>query len=81
MGSWDGEDAGQGSSWQTKQSHICVRINWEEQLGSETDHTTQGPVWGNKAPKTSGCKNLWELWQLEKLPDTQESLLERPTGS
>ena len=19
-------------------SHICVRINWEEQLGSETDH-------------------------------------------
>ena len=24
------------------QSHICVQINREEQLGSETDHITQG---------------------------------------
>ena len=24
------------------QSHICMRINWEEQLGSETDRATQG---------------------------------------
>ena len=23
-------------------SHICVQINWEEQLGNETDLTTQG---------------------------------------
>ena len=46
MGSWDGEDAGQGSSWQTKQSHISVRINWEEQLGSETDCAIQGPSTG-----------------------------------
>ena len=39
-----------GSSWQTRQggglwtgwSHICMQINQEEQLGSETDHETQG---------------------------------------
>ena len=28
---------GQGSSWWTGWSHICVRINQEEQLESETD--------------------------------------------
>ena len=33
---------GQGSSWQSGHSHIPVWINREEQLGSETDHTTQG---------------------------------------
>ena len=27
----------QGSGWLSEQSHICVRINQEEQLGSETD--------------------------------------------
>ena len=31
----------QGSGLQTGQSHIRVQINWEEQLGSETDRTTQ----------------------------------------
>ena len=45
------EDSWQGSGWrtgrgnglQTGQSYICMQINWEEQLGSETDCTTQGP--------------------------------------
>ena len=32
----------QGGCWQTRWSHICIQINWEEQLGSKTDHTTQG---------------------------------------
>ena len=31
--------------------------------------------------KTSVCKNLWGLQQWEKLPVSQESSLERPTGS
>ena len=42
MGSWGGEDLLQGGSWQTGQSHICVQINEEEKLGSETDSKTQG---------------------------------------
>ena len=33
---------GRGSSWRNGWSHICMWINWEKQLGSETDHTTQG---------------------------------------
>ena len=33
---------GQGGSWQTGRSHICMPINQEEQLGTQTDHTTQG---------------------------------------
>ena len=32
----------QGGSWHTGQSHICVWINQEETLGSQTDHATQG---------------------------------------
>ena len=31
----------QGGSWQSGWSHICMRINREEQLGSETDLSTQ----------------------------------------
>ena len=46
MGSGGGEDAGQGSSWQTGWSHISVWINQEEQLGSKTDHATQGSIMG-----------------------------------
>jgi hypothetical protein len=37
MGSQGGEDTWQGSSWWARQSHICMWINWEEQLGSKTD--------------------------------------------
>ena len=42
MGSQGTEDAWQGSVWQTQQSHICMWINQEEQLGSKKDHATQG---------------------------------------
>ena len=42
MGSRDREEAQQGGSWQTRRSHIRVWINQEEQLGSQTDCTTQG---------------------------------------
>ena len=38
-GSWW---TGQGGGWQRGQSHICMQINQEEQLGSETDLATQG---------------------------------------
>ena len=55
MGSQGRDDARQGSGWW---SHICVQINWEEQLGSETDHTTQGSSEGRESLQTSGCKNL-----------------------
>ena len=53
--------SGISGRWQTGQSHICMWINWEEYLGSKTDHVTQSssvgkiPVWGNTV-KTSDCK-------------------------
>ena len=53
MGSRVGEDLRQGSGWQTGRSHISVWINWEEQLGGETDHTTQGSSTGEIKPQTS----------------------------
>ena len=56
-------------------------INQEEQLGSETDHATQGSSVGKGSLKTSDCKNLWGLRWPEKLPASQEGSLERPTGS
>ena len=37
MGSWGEEDKQKGGGWQTRQSHIHVQINWEEQLGRERD--------------------------------------------
>ena len=40
-GSWGGGDSLQGGSWRTRWSHIYMRINLEEQLGSEIDCTTQ----------------------------------------
>ena len=39
---WLENQDGRGDSWQTGWSHTRMRINWEEQLGSKTDHTTQG---------------------------------------
>ena len=42
MGSWGRKDALQGGGWWTRWSHIYVRINWKEQLGSETHYATQG---------------------------------------
>ena len=44
---------GQGGNWQ---SHICVQINQEEQLGSEIDYATQGSCVGKESLKTSSCK-------------------------
>ena len=46
MGSGGREDSLQGSGWRTEQSHICVWINLEEQLGRETDRTTWGSTTG-----------------------------------
>ena len=65
MGSQGGKEAQQGRDWQ----------------GSETDHSTQGSSVGKESLKISGYKNLWGLQWREKLPASQESLLERPTGS
>ena len=48
---WGRDDLWQGGSWQTRWSHICVQINWEEQLGSQTDCATQGSEQENKASK------------------------------
>ena len=43
---WGGQGSGwqtwQGGRWPTGWSHIQVQINWEDQLGSETDHETHG---------------------------------------
>ena len=46
MGSLDREDSWQVGSWQSGWSHIRLGINLEEQLGSETDHATQGSSTG-----------------------------------
>ena len=54
VGQSGGEDSKQGGSWRTRQggslqtgqSHICVQINQEEQLGTETGRTTQGSSTG-----------------------------------
>ena len=71
----------QGSGWQSEQPHICVQINQEEQLGSETDCATQVSTVGKYSLKTYDWKNLWGLRQREKLPALQESSLERSTRS
>ena len=42
----DGWKTGAGHSWQSGQSHICVWINWEKELGTETDYETQGTSLG-----------------------------------
>ena len=52
--SWDRQDTWQGSSRRTGESHICLLINREEQLGSETDCATQGSRAGKRKPH-----NLW----------------------
>ena len=41
MGSRVREDAWQGGGWWTGRSHIPVRINQEEQLGSEIDRASK----------------------------------------
>ena len=51
--------------------HLCA--------GTETTQP-RVPTWGNKASKPLTEKNLWGLRQQEKLPASQESSLETPTG-
>ena len=63
MVSWDGEDSWQGGGWSPTVDKVaagrlggptfCMWINQEEQLGSKTDHTTQGSSMGNENLKTS----------------------------
>ena len=79
-GSWGGEDAWQGSRWQTSWSYMHVRMNEEKQLGSKQTMQPSIPVWGNKASKPLAVKTCG-VQQREKLPASLESLLEEPTGS
>ena len=72
MGSWGRDDAQQGGGRHSRWSHICVLITQEEQLGSKTDHTTQGSSVGKASLKTSGYKMLCGLQWWEKLPASQE---------
>ena len=48
-GQLGGEDSRQSGGLQTGWSHIHVQINWEEQLGSETNPQPRFPAQGNKA--------------------------------
>ena len=61
-GSQGGEDAWKGSGWWTRRSHICMQINWEEQLGSETDHATQGSRAGGKKATKALAVKPWLVW-------------------
>ena len=87
MGSWGREDAWQGGSWRTGQGRQWLAVlhlhvdNPEGITGEQTDCATQGSSVGIQSLKTSGYKNLWGLGWQEKLPASQESSLERPTGS
>ena len=59
MGSQGGEDALQSSDCRTMVdwwTHICVRINQEEQLGGKTDLATQGSSMGKGSLKISCYK-------------------------
>ena len=53
-GSRGREDSQQGGGWWSRRSHIRVQINWEEQLGSETDCATQG-----SSPGKLNSQKLW----------------------
>ena len=58
--------------------HLCTDKPGE-QLGRETDNTTQVSSVGKESLKTYSCKNLWGLQRQEKLPASQERSSERPT--
>ena len=75
-----------GSNWHTGDGKAVLvdqalpyflRINQEEELGSETDHPTQGSSVGKQTSRPLMGKNLYGLWRWEKLPASQESLSER----
>ena len=79
MGSQGKEDKQQGSGgwW----SHIHVLITRRNNWGVRQTTQPRVPAQEKKSFKTSDYKNLWGLWWWEKLPASQESSLERPTGS
>ena len=81
-GSQGGEDSRQGCSWQSGQSHICVQINREEQLGSQTGCTTQGSIQQREIkPQILWMKKPVGVTVVGEHPVSQASSLERPTGS
>ena len=58
MGSQGREDRWLGGGWRTRWSHICMHINWEEQLGRDTDCGTQGSSlekWTHKPLTKNTC--------------------------
>ena len=55
MGNLGREDVQEGNSWRIGRYHICLWINQEEQLGSDTDHTPQSSSTGKIKPH-----NLWQ---------------------
>ena len=59
-------------------SHLCVKINWEEQQGSETDQVS---MQGNKASELLTKIPVRAEAAAGETPSSQESSLERPTGS
>ena len=46
MGSQGREDTQQDGDWRTGWFYICLQIEWEEELGSRTECSTQGPSVG-----------------------------------
>ena len=90
MDSQGGEDSRQGGSRRTRWvrrwlvdwavPHSCVEKPGGT-TGEQDKPCNPGFQRGEIKPQTSGCKNLWELQLQEKLPASQESLLEKPTGS
>ena len=79
--SLSGKDIWKGGGSRSRWSHICMRINWEEQLGRETDHTTQGSIMGGKKPLKPWAVKPSRVEVEGELPASQESWLERRTGS
>ena len=77
-----GREDSEGSGWRTRAApHMCA-----DKLGGTTGDLSgpHNPGFQHEGikPQTSDWKHLWGLKrQWEKLPASQESSLERPTGS
>ena len=48
---WLEDRAGWGSSWRSRQSHICMQINWKNKWGLRQTTQPRVPLQGNKASK------------------------------
>ena len=89
MGSRGREDARQAVAGVTREVVYCGAEWAKLQLASKAaagglGDRPQNPEFqrGEIKPQTTDCKHLWGLRrQWEKLPVSQESSLERPTGS